>query len=206
MPLLGCRLSALPCRAGVRARRPDIAGPASFQVRVLRREALRPGRIQTGQGGNAPLSLLSQTAPLAGEPSKRQPPKSLPCKGLRSRAPPAADAARRSRFDGRRMQARFSVRSMMRAPQTGRWMRRKAQTEGCGAPPCKYPFGPARSLSRRSPPSHVSSLAARTCPQIVGRAFTPAGKVCGRFAAGEIARPTNRPEAPGKRFPGALIG
>ena len=43
----------------------------------------------------------------------------LPCKGLRSRAPPAADTARRSRCRGRRMQARFSVCRMMRAPQTG---------------------------------------------------------------------------------------
>ena len=43
----------------------------------------------------------------------------LPCKGLRSRAPPAAETARRSRCRGRRMQARFSVRRMMRAPQTG---------------------------------------------------------------------------------------
>ena len=55
----------------------------------------------------------------------------LPCKGLRSRAPPAADTARRSRCSGRRAQVCFSARSAMRAPQTGRWMRRKAQTEGC---------------------------------------------------------------------------
>ena len=36
-------------------------------------------------------------------------------------------------------------------PCKGRWMRRQAQTEGCGAPPCKYPFGPPHSLGRRGP-------------------------------------------------------
>ena len=57
--------------------------------------------------------------PLQGRLCKRFPPKRLPCKGLRSRAPPAADTARRSRCSGRRTQVCFSTRSAMRAPQTG---------------------------------------------------------------------------------------
>ena len=76
-------------------------------------------------------------------------PQSLPRKGLRSRAPPAADTARRSRCSGRRTQVCFSARSAMRAPQTGRWMRRKAQTEGCiAAWRRKYPAKPGRALPR----------------------------------------------------------
>ena len=72
---------------------------------------------------------------------------SLPCKGLRSRAPPAAEKARRSRCSGRRAQACFSARRAMRAPQTGRWLRRKAQTEGCiAALPHRYPVTPGRTL------------------------------------------------------------
>ena len=94
---------ALRCRAGVHARR----------------GALRqPGRILIGQDA-APLSRLTPTAPLTGEPSGWRSPQSLPCKGLRSRAPPAAEKARRSRCSGRRMQACFSMRCVMRAPQTG---------------------------------------------------------------------------------------
>ena len=93
-----------------------------------------------------PQSALP-TAPLTGEPFRRQFSQSLPCKGLRSRAPPAAEKARRSRFDGRRAQACFSARRAMRAPQTGRWMRRKAQTEGCIAGlRRRYPARPGRAL------------------------------------------------------------
>ena len=62
----------------------------------------------------------STPQPLAGEPFKRQTPKSLPCKG--------------------------------------RWMRRKAQTEGCGALPCQYPSGPAQTF-----PAGVNA-----CPTIQG--------------------------------------
>ena len=51
----------------------------------------QPGRVLAGRGA-APLSRLTPTAPLAGEPFRRQFPQSLPCKG--------------------------------------RWVRRKAQTEG----------------------------------------------------------------------------
>ena len=41
------------------------------------------------------------------------------CRRLRSRAPPAADAARRSRGSGRRAQAPYLARRAMRAPQPG---------------------------------------------------------------------------------------
>ena len=61
----------------------------------------------------------SVTPPLAGEAFGGLPFERLPCKGLRSRAPPAAEKARRSRCSGRRMQACFSMRRVMRAPQTG---------------------------------------------------------------------------------------
>ena len=78
-------------------------------------------RISPPPSGNAPLRLrlAAHPPPLAGEAFGGLPPGRLPCKGLRSRAPPAADTARRSRCGGRRMQARFSVRRMMRVPQTG---------------------------------------------------------------------------------------
>ena len=87
------RPSALHCRAGVHARR----------------GALRqPGRILAEQDA-APLSRLTPTVPLTGEPSGRQFSQSLPCKG--------------------------------------RWMRRKAQTEGCiAALPHRYPAKPGRTL------------------------------------------------------------
>ena len=68
---------ALHCRAGVHARRKSLR---------------RPGRI-LARPGAAPLSRLTPTAPLTGEPFERQVPQSLPCKG--------------------------------------RWVRRKAQPEGC---------------------------------------------------------------------------
>ena len=85
--------------------------------------------------------------PLQGRLCKRLPPKRLPCKGLRSRAPPAADTARRSRCGGRRTRVCFSARSAMRAPQTGGWMRRKAQPEGCiAALQRRYPAKLARNL------------------------------------------------------------
>ena len=134
----GCRfcIAARPraqCRAGDFARREG---------------SRRPGRVLSKLGA-APLSRLTPTAPLTGEPSGWRSPQSLPCKGLRSRAPPAAEKARRSRFDGRRAQACFSARRAMRAPQTGRWMRRKAQTEGCiAAWRRKYPAKPGRGLPR----------------------------------------------------------
>ena len=86
---------ALHCRAGVHARRGGLR---------------RPGRVLAGLGA-APLSRPTPTAPLTGEPFRRQSPKSLPCKG--------------------------------------RWMRRKAQTEGCiAALSYRYPSKPGRPLPR----------------------------------------------------------
>ena len=78
-------------------------------------------RILLPQGDNAPLRLrlAAHPPPLAGEALGGLPFERLPCKGLRSRAPPAADTARRSRCSGRRTQVCFSTRSAMRAPQTG---------------------------------------------------------------------------------------
>ena len=82
--------------------------------------------------------------PLQGRLCKRLPPKRLPCKGLRSRAPPAADTARRSRCSGRRMQACFSMRRMMRIPQTGNGVSRLR-----GAAPCPANTLPGRPLPPR---------------------------------------------------------
>ena len=89
--------------------------------------------------------------PLQGRLCKRLPPKRLPCKELRSRAPPAADTARRSRCSGRRTQVCFSTRSAMRAPQTGNVGVSRLR----GAAPC-----PANILpGRRKPPRRAKSPA-----------------------------------------------
>ena len=95
------------------------------------------------------MRASSRQPPATTDPPGKPPAKSLPCKGLRSRAPPAAEKARRSRCSGRRAQACFSARSAMWAPQTGRWMRRKAQTEGgIAALPRRYPANPGSALPR----------------------------------------------------------
>ena len=117
---------AVYCRAGVHARRGVLRQrkaqgtmPASSPAEAGQGGGLC--RIPLPQTGNAPLRLrlAAHPPPLAGEALGGLPFERLPCKGLRSRAPPAADTARRSRCRGRRMQARFSVRRMMRGPQTG---------------------------------------------------------------------------------------
>ena len=122
----------------------------------------------------------------------------LPCKGLRSRAPPAADTARRSRCSGRRAQACFSARRAMRAPQTGRWMRRKAQTEGCiAALRRRYPAKLARNLPhiRRGRCLHrPGNLAMPQCPR--RRAKSPALH-CGRDRAAADERPLSVKHAGG---------
>ena len=78
-------------------------------------------RIFPPQSSNAPLRLrlAAHPPPLAGEALGKLPPGRLPCKGLRSRAPPAADTARRSRCSGRRTQVCFSTRSAMRTGNVG---------------------------------------------------------------------------------------
>ena len=103
----------------------------------------------------------ASTSPCRGGFIESLPPGRLPCKGLRSRAPPAADTARRSRCSGRRMQARFSVRRMMRIPQTGNGVRRLRGAAPCPAntlPGCLKPPGLAvRRLHKTTvPPSQPS--------------------------------------------------
>ena len=135
-------------------------------------------RIFPPQSGNAPLRLrlAAHPPPLAGEALGELPFERLPCKGLRSRAPPAADTARRSRCGGRRMQARFSMRRMMRAPQTGNVGVSRLR----GAAPCRaniLPGGANLPGGRERPPGKFAAADG--------------------FAAGEIARPTTRPHAGG---------
>ena len=139
-------------------------------------------------------------------------PQSLPRKGLRSRAPPAADTARRSRCSGRRTQVCFSARSAMRAPQTGRWMRRKAQTEGCiAALRRRYPEKPGRGLPRirrgQSPRQGPVLRALRSeAPPAGGNARIVPQPLQYRkpHAAGEIARPTKPPGAGGNAQTSAI--
>ena len=86
----------MQCRAGVHARRGALR---------------RPGRVLARpRCGTPPPSLTRCHLPLQERLLGRQPIDSLPCKGLRSRAPPAAEKARRSRCSGRRAQACFSAR------------------------------------------------------------------------------------------------
>ena len=116
--------------------------------------------------------------PLQGRLCKRFPPKRLPCKGLRSRAPPAADTARRSRCSGRRTQVCFSTRSAMRAPQTGNVGVSRLR----GAAPCPANTLPGR---RRLPRScGITELCGAELAQ--NRSITPPQA----SPAGEIARPT----------------
>ena len=77
----------------------------------------------------------ARPAPLGGEPFHAATHLKPPLQGLRSRAPPAADAARRSRGSGRRMQA----------PRQGAQHDAPTATRGClrsrlrgPAPPGKY--------------------------------------------------------------------
>ena len=136
---------ALHCRAGVHARRGALR---------------RPGRVLARQGA-APLSRLTPTAPLTGEPSGWRSPQSLPCKG--------------------------------------RWMRRKAQTEGCTAAlPHRYPAKPGRALPCVSWGTMLAS-SRKPCDAAnpKRRAKSPALH-CGRGLAAThkrqpFARPTNGP-------------
>ena len=115
--------------------------------------------------------------PLQGRLCKRLPPKRLPCKGLRSRAPPAADTARRSRCSGRRTQVCFSTRSAMRAPQTGNVGVSRLR----GAAPCPANTLPGR---RRLPRScGITELCGAALAQ--NHSITPPQT----SPAGEIARP-----------------
>ena len=118
------------------------------------------------------------TSPCRGGFIEILPPKRLPCKGLRSRAPPAADTARRSRCSGRRTQVCFSTRSAMRAPQTGNVGVSRLR----GAAPCPANTLPGR---RRLPRScGITELCGAALAQ--NRSITPPQA----SPAGEIARPT----------------
>ena len=144
-----CRPYALRCRAGVHARREVCIGLTLWfcvSAAPQGRGGLRqPGRV-LARSCAAPLSRLTPTAPLTGEPFRRQFPQSLPCKG--------------------------------------RWVRRKAQTEGAlpvgGGDIRKGPAG-AYPVFRRG----------RCWHRPANLAAAPGS------AAGEIARPTKRPQAGG---------
>ena len=129
--------------------------------------------------------------PLQGRLCKRLPPKRLPCKGLRSRAPPAADTARRSRCSGRRTQVCFSTRSAMRAPQTGNVGVSRLR----GAAPCPANTLPGR---RRLPRScGITELCGAALAQ--NRSITPPRRPCG--IAGIPGRWEHRPAVPGWWLP-----
>ena len=158
LPAGRCRGAA----AGQRGKPPDAGTPPAVPGSITLLPCI-VGRAFTPAGGLAaarkdiggarrgtpPSSLTRCHLPLQGRLLGGSRLQSLPCKGLRSRAPPAADTARRSRCSGRRAQACFSARRAMWAPQTGRWMHRKAQTEGCIAALLhRYPKKPGRALPR----------------------------------------------------------
>ena len=70
--------------------------PGQCEHRPLRNTRQGPARLRRTpppQGGNAPLRLrlAAHPPPLAGEAFGRLPSERLPCKGLQSRAPPAAE-------------------------------------------------------------------------------------------------------------------
>ena len=141
------KLTGNVCRAFYRQPAANLSGPMKIIGPYAKAGTPRKEPSNTRRQCTPPASLTRCHLPLLGRFSKQQPPAKLPCKGLRSRAPPAAEKARRSRCSGRRAQACFSTRRAMRAPQTGRWMRRQAQTEGCGALPRPYPCGSAGGAS-----------------------------------------------------------
>ncbi len=130
------------------------------------------------QSGNAPLRLrlAAHPPPLAGEAFGRLPSERLPCKGLRSRAPPAAEKAvshaanSRHSFHYRlfgdrkhKTALRSSLRSLplrgnaavaerkcasAHAARCGhrKPVTRRQPTEGCRTWPCKYPSGPPQTF------------------------------------------------------------
>ena len=98
------------CRAGDLARRMGACAaaglPGRCKHRPLRMRGQGPAgvcRIFPPQSGNAPLRLrlAAHPPPLAGEALGELPLERLPCKGLRSRAPPAAEKAVSHAANGR---------------------------------------------------------------------------------------------------------
>ncbi|HIX94598.1 MAG TPA: hypothetical protein H9846_03980 [Candidatus Gemmiger excrementipullorum] len=84
---------------------------------VLQNFQNRPRRRTCADGGDTYREILPKIVCEEPETSARFWAKF--CRRLRSRAPPAADAARRSRGSGRRAQAPYLARRAMRAPQLG---------------------------------------------------------------------------------------
>ena len=89
----------------------------------------------------------------------------------------------------------------MRAPQTGRWLRRKAQTEGCiAALRWRYPAKPGRALPciRRGRCLHRPGNLATPQTPCGGRDCPPGGRQPGRRLAGQGTAPLSRltPPAP----------
>ena len=140
-----CRI--FPSQTGNAPLRLRLAAQPPSGLRCPHRTARAEARLCSATAKPAPSRFLrrrrrSTPQPLAGEPFKRQTPKSLPCKG--------------------------------------RWMRRKAQTEGCiAAWRQKCPAKPGRTLP---------CLRRGRCLHRPGTLAMPQGP-----AAGEIARPTLRP-------------
>ena len=101
-----CRPYALRCRAGVHARREVCIGLTLWfcvSAAPQGRGGLRqPGRV-LARSCAAPLSRLTPTAPLTGEPFRRQFPQSLPCKGrwMRRKAQTGGVAGWRWRYPAR---------------------------------------------------------------------------------------------------------
>ena len=162
---------SLQCRAGVHARR----------------EALRrPGRVLARpRCGTPPPSLTRCHLPLQGRLLGRQPIDSLPCKGLRSRAPPAAEKAVSHAANGRHSfyyrlfgdrKHRIALRSPLRSlPLRGNaavaeHKRASARAVRCGH---RKPDGGCAARRRRRGalppcPTGILQTLAGPCPAFVG--------------------------------------
>ena len=140
----------------------------------------RPGRILAGQGA-APLSRLTPTLPVCGARIALRVLKHTcvlrPLHLLRLAVSAAGGARLRSPLQG----SLLGGSRLQSLPCKGRWMRRKAQTEGCiAALRRRYPAKPGRALA----PCFVGDDAC----------IVPESLRCRKaFAAGVNARPTLRP-------------
>ena len=162
------------CRAGDFARRLGLAASQAFRDDASIVPYETRGKALPGFAGYFRRKAAMHPSvcafrrihlPLQGRLCKRFPPKRLPCKGLRSRAPPAADTARRSRCSGRRTQVCFSTCSAMRAPQTGNVgvsrLRGAAPCLANTLPGCRIPPGPPSGLAA----DYRFRIASRSRPQ-----------------------------------------
>ncbi len=146
----------------------------------------------------------ASTSPCRGGFGK-PPPGRLPCKGLRSRAPPAADTARRSRCSGRRMQARFSVRRMMRIPQTGNGVSRLRGAAPCPAntlPGCLKPPRPCGAALTQNHSAPFATLPGGRSRPPYNITYTCNGAGSGSLPPLRRGRCSHRPaDGPGKKLP-----